>query len=185
MAAAVVAGVVVLVASNVISWRDGYSAAVGARPMTDAETSAECRRHYADLNQGFRGEAVQRLVAEQGEQKLRVYVSEADNWISLCRSGAEGVELTFGTVMGEGPKNKICLYGDGDAVVKANVLFGRLPTGATAVKARLASGRVVSGTDDGEIFVVWAPDDSVRSAQVTAYGPHDAVIGRAAASDGA
>ncbi|GIE90713.1 hypothetical protein [Actinoplanes regularis] len=119
-----------------------------------------------------------------GDDKLRVYISEADNWISVCRSGTEGVGMTFGTVMEAGPADRIRLFGERDAVVKANVLFGHLPTGATAVKARLASGRVVTGTDDGEVFAVWAPDDSVKSAQLTAYGPGNSIIAKATASDG-
>ncbi|MCA2211568.1 hypothetical protein [Jidongwangia harbinensis] len=183
-AAAVVAGVGVLVASNMISWHDGYSVAADARPMTDAETGAECHRLSAGLQHGFAGVPAQRLEVERGDSTLRVYVSEADDWISVCRSGTAGVDLTFGTVMESGPADSIRLFGDGDAVVKANVLVGQLPAGATTVRARLASGRVVTGTDDGGIFVVWDPTDSVRSARVTAYGPGGSVVAEATASDG-
>jgi hypothetical protein len=184
VAVAVVAGAGVLVASTVVSWHNGDSVGAGSRPVTDAETGAECQRLNAELNPDFIGEPVQRLVDERGASKVRVYVSEADNWISVCRSNAQGVESTFGTVMEDVPANRLRLLGGWDAVAKANVLFGHLPAGATTVKARLASGQVVTGTDDGEIFVIWTPQDSVENAQITAYGPGDSVIAETAASDG-
>jgi hypothetical protein len=185
VAAAVVAGAgVLLVASTVVSWHNGDSVGAGSRPITDAEISAECQRLNAELNHDFVGEPVQRLVVERGASKLRVYVSEADNWISVCRSNVQGVESTFGTVMEDGPADRLRLFGGWDAVGKANVLFGHLPAGATTVKARLASGQVVTGTDDGEIFVIWTPQDSVEKAQITAYGPRNSVIAETAASGG-
>jgi hypothetical protein len=184
LAAAAVLGAGVLTASYVISRHDGDSVDVAAGPAVDAKTSAECRRLYADLNPELVGEPVQRLLVRHNAQQLRVYVSETDNRIGSCQSGQDGVEQTFTTVMDNGPANRIQFFGEWDAVAKANLLLGRVPTGTTTIKAHLASGQTVTGTHDGDIFVVWMPNHSVASAQITALGPDGSAIATAIAPDG-
>jgi hypothetical protein len=89
--------------------------------------------------------------------------------------------MTFGTVMQEGRADRIRLFGDLDSVLKANLLLGHVPTGASAIEARLVSGQTLTAARDGDVFVVWAPDGAVEGARLTAYGPKGSVIAKATA----
>ena len=137
-------------------------------PPTEAEVAAQCLESLRRLNGTNVGEPIQRLVARDGDTQVRVYVTDRGGWISTCRSGPQGEEETFGTIMEPGRPDRIRLFGGGDAVLKAHLLLGRLPKGATTIKARLSSGRTVTGTDDGDLFLVWAPGASVEGARLTA-----------------
>jgi len=45
-------------------------------------------------------------------------------------------------------------FGGYDSVVKGHLLLGHMPTGATNIEARLATGQTVNGDHDGDIFVI-------------------------------
>lgn len=179
---AAAAGLVLLAGAGV-AVAAGYERLVAGdqvRPVTDEEVAATCRERYTDLRPDLTSEPVQRFVARDGGFQARVYVAEADNWMIVCRSDAPGIR-TMGTWMEPRPQSGIQLFSADDAVMKFNAVLGRMPAGATALRARLASGRVVAGAHDGDVFVVWAAGDSVRGAQLTATGPDGAVIAVAAA----
>ncbi|GAA4605142.1 hypothetical protein BJY16_005268 [Actinoplanes octamycinicus] len=118
----------------------------------------------------------ERFVVRDGDRQIRVYLSEADKWISTCRIGPAGAEETFGTVLNAGPADKITLYGDLDAVLKAKMLIGRLPAKATAITAKLPSGRTLTGARDRDLFLIWAPDTEVEGARLTATGADGKVV---------
>lgn len=162
-AAVAVTGIALLVGVGVLSWRDGYAAAVASRPMTDEDIAAKCRERYTDLNPHLTGEPVQRFVARAGDEQARVYVSEIDNWMIVCRKDSIGV-WTLGTVMEAGAGNGIELFGAEDSVLKAGLVVGRVPEGTTTIRARLGSGRTVGASHDGDVFVVWLPGDAGRDA---------------------
>jgi hypothetical protein len=78
--------------------------------------------------------------------------------------------------MEQGVQDRIQLFGAEDTVLKSNLVVGRVPTGTTTIRARLASGRTVTGSHDSEVFVIWSVDDSVRGAQLTATRADGSVI---------
>jgi hypothetical protein len=176
VAAAVVAGMVLLAGVGVLSWRNGYATAVATRPLTDADIAAKCRENYTYTDTHLVGEPVQRFVARDGDEQARVYVSEIDNWMIVCRADAAGVRSGLGTDMEPGPADRLQLFNAEDAVMKANLVVGRVPAGTMTIRARLASGRVVTATHDSEVFVVWAAGASVRGAEVTATRADGSVI---------
>lgn len=149
--------------------------------MTEAQVDAQCLNSFHQLNGDTFGEPVQRLVTRNGDGQVRVYVAGRSEWISICRSGRQGEEETFGTVMEPGRADRIRLFGGEDSVLKANLLLGHMPKGAATIKARLPSGQVLTGTHNGDIFLVWAPGDSVQGAQLTAAQPDGTVLDTAAA----
>jgi hypothetical protein len=142
--------------------------------------AAQCRELSTEISHHLTGEPVQRFVARDGDYQARVLVSEADNWMIVCRDDPTGVS-TLGTRMAQGGRGRIELFEAEDSVLKANLVVGRLPTGTTTIRARLASGRVVTGAHDGDVFIIWATADSVGGAQLTAAGADGAVIATAAA----
>jgi hypothetical protein len=174
--AAVMATTALLAAVGVLSWRNGYATAVAAQPPTDADIAAKCRENYTYTDTHLVGEPVQRFVARDGDEQVRVYVSEIDNWMIVCRADAMGVRSGMGTDMEPTRADRIQLFNADDAVLKANLVVGRIPAGTTTINARLASGRVVTGTHDSEVFVVWAAGASVRGAQLTATRADGSVI---------
>jgi hypothetical protein len=182
LAAAIVTGVVVVVVVSVVAGREaGHSAAAVSPPLTEAQVAADCVRLYHELNGASSAEPAPRFVVRNGDRQLRVYVSEPDNWISVCRAGRSGADEVYGTVMEKGRPDRIQFFGGADTVLKARVLLGRLPTGATTIKARLSSGQTVTGTRDGDIFLVWSPDGAVDGARLTAFRPDGSVAATAAA----
>lgn len=145
-------------------------------PPGDTEVAAECRRLYTQFNPTFRALPDQRFEVRQGDELLRVYVSEPDEWIGICRSGPTGVVQTFGNRMTDGPAGQLRLYGAEDAGVESDLVLGSLPTGATAIEARLPSGETVTGGHDGDVFAVWTPRRDMTGAQLTATGPDATVL---------
>ena len=140
-----------------------------AQPLTDERAGAACRRSLAELNGEIASRLKQRFVAREGDHQIRVYVSESDKWISTCRVGAAGVEETFGSRTNDGPHDRITFYGGADAVLKAHLLVGRLPSKATSITASLPSGATLTGSTDGDLFVIWAPGTAVEGARLTAH----------------
>jgi hypothetical protein len=177
----VAAAVGVVAVSGARSRQAGYPADAPSGPMTEAQVAAQCRETLQQLNGDTFGEPVQRLVARNGDSRIRVYVAGRSKWISVCRSGRWGEEETFGTVMEPGRADRIRLFGGEDSVLKANLLLGHLPKGAATIKARLPSGQIVTGAHDGDIFLVWAPGASVRGARLTAARSDGSVVDTAAA----
>ncbi|WP_203830269.1 hypothetical protein [Actinoplanes palleronii] len=51
-----------------------------------------------------------------------------------------------------------------------------MPAKATSVTATLRSGRTVTGSRDGDLFLIWAPGADVEGARLTASGPNGKVI---------
>ncbi|MBM2620574.1 hypothetical protein JIG36_34240 [Actinoplanes sp. LDG1-06] len=139
------------------------------QPLTDEQAGAACRRSLTELNGETASRLKQRFVAHDGDNQIRVYVSEPDEWISTCRVGAAGVEETFGGRTNVGPPDRITFYGGADAVLKAHLLVGRLPSKATSITASLPSGATLTGSTDGNLFVIWAPGTAVEGAQLTAH----------------
>ncbi|MEV4283574.1 hypothetical protein [Actinoplanes xinjiangensis] len=180
--AATVIGAALLTGAGVHSRREGYAAEAAARPATDAEIAAECQERYTDLNPHLVGEPVERFVARDGDAQARVYVSEPDNWMIVCRSDSLGVRVAAGTRMERGTKDRIDLFGAEDSVLKGNLLLGGLPKGSATIQAALASGRVITGSHDSDVFVIWTTtEDSFRGAQLTATGADGSVIATAVA----
>lgn len=107
-------------------------------------------------------------MARDGDRQIRVYVSEPDKWISTCQLGFSGHEETFGSVISDGPRDRITFYGGADAVLKAHLLIGRLPAKATTNTASLPSGATLTGSTDGDLFLIWGPGTAVESARLTA-----------------
>lgn len=136
-------------------------------PPTADSIQAECRRLYTELNPSFRTLPAQRLEMRKDDELLRVYVSEPDNYVSVCRSGANGLDAVAGTPMGEGPADQLRLFSSEDSMLKENLLLGHVPAGATTIEARLASGEMVTAAHDGDVFAIWSPDATVEGAQVT------------------
>ena len=115
-----------------------------------------------------------------GDAQARVYVSEPDSWMIVCRSDSFDAWIHLGTQMAKGWKDRIELFGAEDSVLKGNLLLGRLPTGTTTIRARLASGRVITGSHDSDVFVIWTTtEDSFRGAQLTATHADGSVIAAA------
>lgn len=139
MAAAVAAGIALLAGVGLVSWRNGYATAVAAQPMTDADIAAKCRENYTYSNSHLVGEPVQRFVARDGDEQARVYVSEIDNWMIVCRADTTGVRSGLGTDMEPGPADRLQLFNADDAVLKANLVVGRVPTGQTKGKTAKAA----------------------------------------------
>jgi hypothetical protein len=110
----------------------------------------------------------QRFVSRDGDEQIRVYVSEPDKWISTCRLGAAGMEEAFGSAIEEGPKDRITFYGGADSVLKGHLLIGRLPAEATSITASLPSGATLTAATDGNLFLFWAPGTEVEGARLTA-----------------
>ena len=138
------------------------------QPLTDEQAGAACRRSLTDLNGETADRLEQRFVARDGDKQIRVYLSEPDKWISTCRLGPAGPEETFGSVTDDGPRDRIIFYGGADAVLKAHLLIGRLPAKATTITASLPSGATLTGSTDGDLFLIWAPDTAVEGARLTA-----------------
>ena len=83
---------------------------------------------------------------------------------------------------GQGDKDRIELFGAEDSVLKGNLLLGRLPTGTTAIRARLASGRVITGSHDSDVFVIWTTTEgSFPGALLTATRADGSVVAAAVA----
>ncbi|MFD1364030.1 hypothetical protein [Actinoplanes sichuanensis] len=156
----------------VLALATGCSAATIAdetpQPLTDEQAGAACQRSLTDLNGEAAGRLEQRFVSRDGDKQIRVYVSEPDKWISTCRLGAAGLEETFGSVMEDGPDDRITFYGGADAVLKAHLLIGRLPAGATSITATLPSGATLTGATDDNLFLIWAPGTEVEGVRLTA-----------------
>ncbi len=87
----------------------------------------------------------------------------------------------MGTQIEQTAKDRIQLFSAEDAVLKSNLVVGRVPKGTTTIQAQLASGRIVTGSHDGDVFVIWAADHSVRGAQLTATQADGSVIAAASA----
>ncbi len=181
LAAAVLGGVAAVTTAVAMGWGAAQPAGPASAPLTEEQANAECLRTYDELSPDSAGQPDHRLTVRDGHGQLRVYVSEPPDWVSTCRIGESGVEQTFGTVMEDGPADRIRLFGADDAVVKARLLIGRLPAGATAITAELPSGRTLAGTRNGDLFVVWAPDTSVADARLTASRPDGTVVATGAA----
>ncbi|RZU51310.1 hypothetical protein EV385_3124 [Krasilnikovia cinnamomea] len=180
--AAVVAAAVGVVAVSVTrSHQAGYAADAPSGSMTEAQAAAQCLESLRQLNGDTFGKPVKRLVARNGDSQIRVYVAGRSERISTCRSGKQGEEETFATVMEQGRADRIRLFGGEDSVLKANLLLGHLPKGAATIEARLPSGQIVTGAHDGDIFLVWAPGDSVRGALLTAARSDGSVVDTAVA----
>lgn len=179
--AVVVAAVGVAAVSVARSQQAGYFADAAPGPVTEAQVAAQCLHSFHQLNGDTFGEPVQRFIARNGDSQIRVYVAGRSEWISVCRSGQQGEEQTFGTVMEQGRADRIRLFGGEDSVLKADLLLGHLPKGAATIKARLPSGQVLAGAHDGDIFLIWAPGASVRGARLTAARPDGSVVDTAAA----
>ncbi|GGR41898.1 hypothetical protein GCM10010168_70680 [Actinoplanes ianthinogenes] len=154
----------------------GEPAAEPSGPLTEAQAVAACQKDLTELNSAMTPRLRERFVVRDGDRQIRIYTSEADKWISTCRVGPSGAEETFGTVTTDGPADKITLYGDLDAVLKAKVLIGKLPAKATGITAKLPSGRTLTGSRDGDLFLVWAPDTPVERAVLTATGKDGKVL---------
>ncbi|GAA1645899.1 hypothetical protein [Actinoplanes couchii] len=140
-------------------------------PPTPEAIVAECRQLYGELNPTFRGLPAQRFEVTKGDELLRVYVSDVDDWINVCRSGPTGVDAAAGTRMSDGPDDQLRLFDSSASMLRANLLLGHVPAGATTIEARLTTGQVVTGDHDGDVFAIWSPDAPVAGAQVTATGP--------------
>ncbi|MCO8274128.1 hypothetical protein M1L60_26355 [Actinoplanes sp. TRM 88003] len=152
-----------------------------ARPLTDEQAGAACRRDLAELNGEIADRLEQRFVARDGDGQIRVYVSEPDERISTCRLGASGVEETFATRTDDGPQDKIIFYGGADAVLKAHLLIGRLPARASSITASLPSGATLTGSTDRDLFLIWAPGTAVGGARLTARATDGTTITTATA----
>ena len=153
------------------------------QPLTDEQAGAACQRSLTELNGEAAGRLRQRFVSRDGDKQIRVYVSEPDKWISTCRLGASGVEETFGSVIDDGPHDRITFYGGADAVFKGHLLIGRLPARATSITASLPSGTTLTGTTDGNLFLIWAPGTEVEGARLTARAADGRAITTAPAPD--
>jgi hypothetical protein len=151
------------------------------QPLTDDQASAACQDSLTELNGEIAGRLEQRFVARDGDQQIRVYVSEPDKWISTCQLGPSGHEATFGTMMNDGPHDRITFYGGADAVFKAHLLMGRLPTKASTITASLPSGATLTGSTDGDLFLIWAPGTAVEGARLTARTADSTVVTTATA----
>jgi hypothetical protein len=138
------------------------------QPLTDERAGVECQRSLTDLNGEIASRLKQRFVARDGDKQIRVYVSEPDQRISTCQLGPSGHEETFASVMNDGPRDRITFYGGADAVLKAHLLIGRLPAKATTITASLPSGTTLTGSTDGDLFLIWAPGTEVEGARLTA-----------------
>ncbi|MBQ0907054.1 hypothetical protein KBX63_34770 [Micromonospora sp. U21] len=132
--------------------------------------------NYAELSLPVKAKPVERILLRKEGGWLRVHVSEPDNWIHACEGGPAGMQRGFGCLMEQGPPDKLRFFGGYDSVLKARLLLGHLPTGATSIEARLVSGQTIRGDHDGDIFVIWAPGVSVEGAQVTATGSDGVII---------
>ncbi|MEV0897149.1 hypothetical protein [Actinoplanes sp. NPDC049802] len=153
------------------------------QPLTDDQAGAECRRGLTELNGETADRLEQRFVARDGDNQIRVYVSEADKWISTCQLGPFGHEATFGSRMDDEPHDRITFYGGADAVLKAHLLIGRLPTKAITITASLPSGATLTGSTDGDLFLIWAPGTEVEGARVTARTADGTVVTTATAPE--
>ncbi|WP_157751154.1 hypothetical protein [Actinoplanes derwentensis] len=137
-------------------------------PPTPEAIVAECRQLYTELNPTSSAQPAQRFEMTKGDELLRVYVSEPDNWISVCRSGPTGVDAVAAVRMSDGPDDQLRLFDSSDSTLKANLLLGHVPTDATTIQATLTTGQVVTATHDGDVFAIWSPDATVTGAQVAA-----------------
>lgn len=169
---AITGGAVLLIMSAIAMNRPGSD----PEPPSEAEVTAECRRLYTELHPTFRAVPEKRFEIRQGDDLLRVYVSATDQWISVCGSGSEGVNQAFATPLTDGPPDQFRLFSNEGSMLKANLVLGRLPAGATTVEARLTSGETVTGTHDGDVFAIWAPDGTVSGAQLTAARTETTVV---------
>jgi hypothetical protein len=151
------------------------------QPLTDERAGVECQRSLTDLNGEIASRLKQRFVARDGDKQIRVYVSEPDKWISTCQLGPSGHEATFGTMMKDGPHDRITFYGGADAVFKAHLLVGRLPTKASTITASLPSGATLTGSTDDDLFLIWAPGTAVEGARLTARTADSTVVTTATA----
>lgn len=180
VAAMLVAAVGVIAVSDARS-RHAEAADALSGPMTEAQAAAQCLESVRQLNGDNFGEPVQRLVARNGDSQIRVYVAGRSERISSCLSGKRGEEATFATVMEPGRADRIRLFGGDGSVFKANLLLGNLPKGAATITARLPSGQVLTGANDGDVFLVWAPGVSVGGALLTAAKADGSVVDTAVA----
>lgn len=165
-----------LSAAGLLAFVAGCSADVPPAPLTDQQLTRECLAAEPINHSQPVGTPVERIIARNGGDQARVYVSEADNWISVCLSDSTGLTQVFGTATDFGPDGPITLFGADDAVLKPRVVLGRLPAGATRIDAVLTSGEQVAGVRDGDIFLIWAPGRTVGGARLTATAPDGAII---------
>ncbi|GAB1688692.1 hypothetical protein [Krasilnikovia sp. M28-CT-15] len=179
LALALVVAAVGVAAAWVVSTQQAANSA--DTPVTEAQVAAHCVDSFHQLNGDIFGEPVQRLITRNGDSQVRVYVAGHGTWITICHTSLQGDDEMFGTVMEPGRADQIRLFGGEDSVLKANVLLGHLPKGASTIMARLPSGQVVTGAHDGDVFLIWAPGDSVRGARLTAARPDGTVVDTAAA----
>lgn len=181
VAVVVVAAVVVTAAAAWII-RTGQTSDVPPWRIAEEQQAALCLEHYEELNLPVKAKPVERMLLRKDGGWLRLYVSQPDNWVTACQGGPNGPMGNFGTLMEPGPVDKLRFFGGYDSVLKGHLLLGHMPTGATAIEARLANGQIVRGDHDSDIFVIWAPGGiSVEGAQVTASTQDGVVIATAAA----
>jgi hypothetical protein len=142
---------------------------------TEQERIALCTRFEPGTEKPPAQPPVLRLLLRDGPNWLRVYRWQtSEPQIGVCQGGPDAWIVGFHTVMAEPDEaqpaaDQLTFYGGVDAVVKARVLLGAVPPGATTIEARLPSGRTLAGQHDGVVFAVWAPGQEVEGAQVTAY----------------
>ncbi|WP_210918666.1 hypothetical protein [Micromonospora sp. U21] len=157
-------------------WHSAQATDVPPWRVSEEQAAERCLDNYAELSLPVKAKPVERILLRKEGGWLRVHVSEPDNWIHACEGGPAGMQRGFGCLMEQGPPDKLRFFGGYDSVLKARLLLGHLPTGATSIEARLVSGQTIRGDHDGDIFVIWAPGVSVEGAQVTATGSDGVII---------
>jgi hypothetical protein len=154
----------------------------GTEPVPQAQAAAECL--VGGSGPESRGNPIERVSLQVGDDWLRMYVADDPHWVRICEGDRYGWYQGFSSVIEPGPPGVLTFFGGFDAVAKSKVLIGTLPTGATRIEARLASGEVLPGAHDGVYFAIWARGAIVEGAQVTATGPDSTVIATAPAPAG-
>lgn len=179
-AAAVATVTVVLTAAGVWIWRTEQANRVQPWRETEQQQAARCLEHYGELNLPVKAKPEERMLLRQNGAWLRLYVSKPDNWITACHGNLDGLTGNFGTIMDDGPADKLRFFGGYDSVLKAHLLLGHMPTGGAFIEARLPNGQTIKGSHDGDIFVIWPPAGiEIEGAQVTVSTQDGAIIATA------
>lgn len=142
-------------------WGQGSAGSAAA----DGDYVATCKDHLEQLSGAVRPLPEPRIVVTRGEAWLRVYVIGGS--VYACRHEASESITTFGAPIGSGP-GTLRLVGGEDAVLKGRVLLGTVPSGTTRIQARLATGELVEGRVDGDLFAIWSPGADLWAAEITA-----------------
>ncbi|HEX5995300.1 MAG TPA: hypothetical protein VFY84_09190 [Jiangellales bacterium] len=143
----------------------GWGAPSRGSVPEDGGHVAACQEHLEQLSAAARPLPGPRIVVTRGAAWLRVYVDGGS--VYACRHEDSGSVTTFGAPVGSGT-GTLRLFGGQDAVLKGGVLLGAVPSGTTRIQTRLATGELVEGSLDGDVFAVWAPGADLWDAEITA-----------------